>query len=613
MSNEDARFPGCINFSREPGPWTLPQEALSYAPPHDVVHKYFFVGTAKEVAVRQIFFHTPLEQKEKDWVRVLREQYTGKLPPEMEPFLLRLCYYNWRKFGEKGWLAKSIAHVKEVMAWRAQYIPQLSDEDPVIMGDLERGVMYWAARDSALRPLLIIRLKRLPKNVSSERFKKLTVFCFEWAMRYLFVPGKVETCSVVFDVRGVSVHNFPMSALSDMTNTLTRQYPFRLDRMFIINDSLFIQTVWQIAKQFLTEVQQQKMNFLRSGYDKELLKLYAPHHLEKEFGGTRDEIKQFYPFPLVQGPFTPGEQTGPNQSAIPNCHRAVSQNTIRGKYWLDDEPPLVWGPEAPKVFAACGLPKPEHYERTEEERKAEDARAKAIARANVAAKAEAVAKAESEAAKAAAEAADKAQAVAEAYSAPAVTPSSFRPQPVEATKPSEQPSQSHPAEPSPHAAPSPRDQPQRQKTLSKENLEPSSSGSISIPPLPVLDLGDYVHDNDVQPTGFDEGGDTERAAVAQATAAEKQASLLAQQAAAFGPPTVPSTPVVSPLTPVGTPQGLEDDMMLKKYGGKNAGSSPDTAIQSTEGGGTDYRQAQPKRKRKKFPFCCCRQDATNVR
>lgn len=55
------------------------------------------------------------------------------------------------------------------------------------------------------------------------------------------IPGRVETITVLLDVRGVPLHQVPVSALTDMTNTLTKQYPFRLNRMLIINDSFFVQ------------------------------------------------------------------------------------------------------------------------------------------------------------------------------------------------------------------------------------------------------------------------------------------------------------------------------------------------------------------------------------
>lgn len=285
----------------------------------------------------------------------------------LEPLLLRFCYYNWRRWGERTYVRRTYDHVLEATNWRAKMFP-LRDTDADIRELLGRGIMYWVGRDTSLRPLLVVRLKRLPPSTSPQRFKRLIVFCFEWALRYLFVPGLVETCCVLFDVRGIAIHSFPLSALSDVINTLTVQYPFRLHRMIILNDSLFIQTVWSIAKQFLTEVQQEKVAFVRNGPPMKtlLLGLYAAHQLEEEFGGTRPEVTAYYPFPLAPGPFELGSK-GPRPNAIRECHRAVAPVTAIGKLWTSPGgtgPPLIWSAEAPKIFGTCGLPPPAHWDRT---------------------------------------------------------------------------------------------------------------------------------------------------------------------------------------------------------------------------------------------------------
>jgi hypothetical protein len=55
------------------------------------------------------------------------------------------------------------------------------------------------------------------------------------------VPGIVETCLVMIDTREVALHRYPVSALIDIADMLTRQYPFRLHRMFVISESFFVQ------------------------------------------------------------------------------------------------------------------------------------------------------------------------------------------------------------------------------------------------------------------------------------------------------------------------------------------------------------------------------------
>eukprot|EP01069_Polyplicarium_translucidae_P013051 Polyplicarium_translucidae@DN732_c0_g1_i1.p1 len=359
-------WPHPLVITKPPGPFTFPEELVAFEPAPEAARKFFFKGTAKEVAIRQIFNHVPLSEEEQRWLRDWRkkcEKLHFETPHEAEAFLIRVLYFNKRKFKDQ-YLEKSYEHLQLQISWRLQYFP-LSDSDPELAADLAEGIMYWGARDSALRPLLVLRLKRLPKGVSPERFKRLTVFCFEYAVRYLFLPGRVETCSALLDVRGVPLHSFPVSALTDMTSTLTKQFPFRLDRMYIINDSIFIQTVWSVAKQFLTEVQQQKMNFFRTGFQEALLRDFAVHQLERSFGGSREELKVFYPFPLPPGPFEAGFAGGPNPQAHQYCHEAVDAITQEGGCWEGDKrPPINWAPGAARIFAALGLPPPENSRQT---------------------------------------------------------------------------------------------------------------------------------------------------------------------------------------------------------------------------------------------------------
>ncbi|KAH0474175.1 MAG: hypothetical protein KVP17_000026 [Porospora cf. gigantea B] len=81
-----------------------------------------------------------------------------------------------------------------------------------------------------------------------------------------------------------------MSLLSSMTTVLTEQYPFMLDRLWVLNESILVQTVWSVAKQFLTEVQQAKTMLLRKNISNELSKFYCLHQLEKRFGGKRPNV-----------------------------------------------------------------------------------------------------------------------------------------------------------------------------------------------------------------------------------------------------------------------------------------------------------------------------------
>ncbi|OEH73644.1 CRAL trio domain-containing protein [Cyclospora cayetanensis] len=429
--------------SCEPSPFCIPQEVFTFKPQETDIYKIFFMGTSKEVRIRQIFFHTPLTPEEQQWLVEFREhcrKSNWQIPLFLEPMVLRIIWLAYRKWGDHI-ITRSFDLAKAMVEWREGFFP-LSDREEEMRAMLDKGVMFWVGRDRHLRPLLLIKLARLSKTVSPEAFKRLTIFCFEWGLRYLskhqqkakparqgwwalgvrareetpghlgsqiccaqldesenrhlegerripvgvaggmtslrdvllaylhqfvcvggkkascLIPGVVETITVLLDVRGVPLHQFPISALTDMTSTLTKQYPFRLNRMLIINDSFFVQTVWNIAKQFLTEVQQQKMLFFRTGFEEELMREYTPWQLEKCYGGTRPEITEFYPFPIAPGPYTIGSE----QRADPykGGYRATDRITSMGVLWEKDcRMPIQWAPDAFSVFKDLSLPPPE--------------------------------------------------------------------------------------------------------------------------------------------------------------------------------------------------------------------------------------------------------------
>eukprot|EP01071_Lankesteria_metandrocarpae_P002015 Lankesteria_metandrocarpae@DN2029_c0_g1_i1.p2 len=339
----------------------IPIELLTFLPPIDAVHKYFFKGTSKQVAIRALYLHQPLTEVEKTWLREFSATCRAEnlhVPVELHSVLLRVLLFNWRKHKE-NYLLKACEHIQEMIEWRRLSFP-FSDTESELVKLLNLGLIYWCGRDALLRPLLVIRLSRLPKTCSPAMFIRLVVFGMEWGLRYLMVPGKVETCNVLLDIRGVSLYSVPVSALSDLTTTLTKQYPFRLDKMWIINDSLIMQTFWSVIKSFLTEVQQQKMNFCRHGYQKLLLKEHACHQLEKTFGGTREDFTRFYPFPMAPGPFAAGYKGGPNLNAPQDGYKAIDEITMRGLVWGADDmgTPTLWTEEAYRICREANVVPP---------------------------------------------------------------------------------------------------------------------------------------------------------------------------------------------------------------------------------------------------------------
>lgn len=125
--------------------------------------------------------------------------------------------------------------------------------------------------------------------------------------------------------------------------------------------SAFLRGVFTIAKSVITERQNQKLCVITN--KAELLKDFAAHQLEKDFGGTKDNIKQSWPFQLSPGPFTAGHKGGPNPKAIAKVHKAFVPEALCGRLVGADAnnaegTKQVYTETAHSIFKACGLPIP---------------------------------------------------------------------------------------------------------------------------------------------------------------------------------------------------------------------------------------------------------------
>ncbi|OII77853.1 CRAL TRIO domain-containing protein [Cryptosporidium andersoni] len=278
--------------------YTIPSEVLVYNPIDDDIFTKFNTGSSSEFKIRQIFLHVDLLENE---IKLLDEfdnycrSNDFEVPMELSPILLRILIFNKRRY-PNNYIVKTVHHVKNMYSWRRSIYP-LKDTDVELRRDLEDGIIYWHGRDFSLRPILVIKLAKIGRNFPIQRFVRLIVFCLEWGLRYLMIPGKIETCLALIDVRGVSLTSFPISTLSEISSLLTNQYSFRLYKMFVLHDSVFIQAIWNIMKQFLTDLQQHKIVLCRNDIKHQLFKIIHPCQIEEYFGGTeKNKSFPFYPF-----------------------------------------------------------------------------------------------------------------------------------------------------------------------------------------------------------------------------------------------------------------------------------------------------------------------------
>mmetsp|Transcript_86132 Transcript_86132/g.230668 ORF Transcript_86132/g.230668 Transcript_86132/m.230668 type:complete len:549 (+) Transcript_86132:135-1781(+) len=339
--------------------FVFPQELLSFVPRDGDLKQHFKGGDWE----RKIYCNTALDDQELVKIEEFRQYQKDQklfLPRSMEARILRYISHT------RGDIVKAATAMQETSTWREEFFKKsLSDSDPDLLEALQLGFISFLGRDDGLRPVMFLNVKVAtahPNVFTPDRCLKLIAFCMEFALRFLFLPGRVESQVVVIDLKDVSMYGFPTSALKPVISLLGKHYVGRLYQMYVVNAPYLVTGLYSVVKPMLSDRQQNKIIFVSN--PKTLFPtLMALHHLYEAYGGTRKESSgHSYPFEFLPGPFTAGYSGGPNPQATPDCHLAVSRETIIGtlreRSMTDAQVELPWSAEARVIFEKCGLSPP---------------------------------------------------------------------------------------------------------------------------------------------------------------------------------------------------------------------------------------------------------------
>jgi len=334
-------------------PLTLPQEALVFTPdPAEVVCS--FKNGDKE---RKIHCNIELLDAEKEQLKELQKETRRQGKTFTPSIAVMATRFLSRARGESK---KAVVLMEKTQAWRQQYFKDGPVTDSQVMEDLKHGIVYFAGRDKYLRPTLVIRPLRIPqqwyKDKCIDKFIRVLIFCMEYMMRYMFIPGRVENNNLIVDLKGLGITQVPIGPLTDVYKVMSHHYIGRVFKFYVVNLSGMLNMMANPIKALLTDRQRQKLCILDKVTD--LRQDFALHQLEEDLGGTRPIIKDFFPFPLQAGPFDAGWTKGPNESVVEGCHRCLTEKGARGALWdpkkgkkanTDTE----WTEQAYDIFVGC--------------------------------------------------------------------------------------------------------------------------------------------------------------------------------------------------------------------------------------------------------------------
>ena len=131
------------------------------------------------------------------------------------------------------------------------------------LDDLKKGFLYFCGRDAGLRPALVMRPSRCPPGMACDQFGRLFVFCMEYFLRSMMIPGKVENIVVIVDLKDLSYSQLPpVAAVLELKDVLVKQDAGRVFCFYVCNLPFIVRAGVSVVQAAMTEKQRQKMRFV---------------------------------------------------------------------------------------------------------------------------------------------------------------------------------------------------------------------------------------------------------------------------------------------------------------------------------------------------------------
>ena len=161
----------------------------------------------------------------------------------------------------RGDVDLAIREMEENQSWRLSYFPRPM-QDTELLSDLKEGAVYFCGRDFALRPALVMRAGRVPFTWDAPRFARLFMFCMEYFLRYMAVPGRVENVCVIIDLQDISYRHMAIPALMELKEVFTHQNAGRVFCFYVCNMPFLVRALVNVVEAAMTERARQKIRFL---------------------------------------------------------------------------------------------------------------------------------------------------------------------------------------------------------------------------------------------------------------------------------------------------------------------------------------------------------------
>ncbi|CRH00874.1 Sec14 domain containing protein [Plasmodium relictum] len=276
---------GKVVIEKNVNEYTIDENVFFFEPNKDDVYD-------KNFNLRYIFHNTFINTEEEIAICEFKKYCKNKSLKINKTFFENEClrYLYSAQFD----FAKALDLIKSNYEFRISNVLPIKEKD--VIDYINKGVMYWHGRDKKCRPILIINLLNV-ELLNIEKLINLFFFCFEFFLKYLCIPGKIENYISIIDCSGISISKFPMSTFMKLIEIMNSKYRCRLYRMYIIDAPKLFKTFGRSFLSFAPNYMTKKLKILDNNYSTCLREEILETQLEKKYGGVQ-EIKNnmYYPF-----------------------------------------------------------------------------------------------------------------------------------------------------------------------------------------------------------------------------------------------------------------------------------------------------------------------------
>jgi hypothetical protein len=158
---------------------------------------------------------------------------------------------------------------------------------------LNSGFIYIHGRDTKFRPNIIVNTDiyyLLRRKYTYEDLLYSIFYFLEYTIRFVLIPGKVESWNILADVSKTCIKDIPRELIK-MIRLLQKNYICRLNKAYIIGMTPILNFLWTMFKTVISAHTQEKFIFIKEEFYDDLFKIIKREQLEEKFRGYCKNIR----------------------------------------------------------------------------------------------------------------------------------------------------------------------------------------------------------------------------------------------------------------------------------------------------------------------------------